>query len=1471
MGSAVTRADERTAIEDVMALSPLQLGLFSMATLTSEAGSADPDDEAVPDPYVIAMAADVVGPLDVDLLRECAATMLTRHPNLRASFVHGNLSRPVQVIPSSVELPWRCVRALPDEIDALEAEERRRRFDLGRGPLIRFLLVELPDQQWRLAVVAHHIVIDGWSLPLFVSELLGLYRAAGDTAALPPPPRPYRDYIGWLAGRDQAGSRALWAEHLDGLDGPTLLAPALTATPPQAGIPRRTTLRLDRDATTALAEAARARGVTLNTVVQMAWATLVSAFTGRADVTFGVTVSGRPGELSGVETMVGMFINTVPLRVRLDPRKAVGAQCVALQRESAALRDHSYLGHAELRSIAGVGEMFDTLLVYENFPPGEVVGAAEFAANGATFRPAALESVSHFPVTIAAHLSAGELTVLVEALEGALGTMSPAALGRRLLAVSQRVMDTWDRPLRELDILLDGERDSTAPGPPDISGAAVHVRFAEIAAAQPDSVAVSWGDGRLTYRELDALADRLAAALSRAGAATETPVAIMLPRGPGYVAAMLAILKSGAMIVPLDPSMPGERVAEVLRQTSAPIVVDEEFFTAATNTAPSDYRAAAVPPEHAAYAVFTSGTTGTPKGVIGTHRALSAYADDHIERVLRPAAARLGRPLRVAHAWSFTFDAAWQPLAALLDGHSVHIVDDDRQRDAEALVDAIDRFGLDMIDTTPSMFAQLHNAGLLGRVPLAVLALGGEALRITAWQAIQRECARTTMSAFNCYGPTETTVEAVVAAIDEHARPSIGRPTRTTRAYVLDSWLRPVPDGAAGELYLAGGQLTRGYLGRAAETAARFVADPDGRGGRMYRTGDVVRRMPDGGLEFLGRSDDQLKVRGFRVEPGEIAAVLNNHDRVRGAYVTTRSHASGPRLTAYVAGGVNPPAAHELRSMLIERLPRYLVPHHIVVLDELPLTPHGKIDENALAATPLGEGSATPPETPTEVALAEAFTDVVGTNDIGVVDVAAGFDEMGLDSIVALSVVQAARRRGIALRARLMVECETIRELAAAIDSDTAQHLSSNDADETETPIALLPNAHWLYEHGEPRRLAQTEAIRLPATVTREQLRAALASIVDGHEVLRARLDRATMTLVGGPAPDVLTEVDVEDPDVWVTAHAAGAVERLDPEGGRLLAAVWLRPPAGQSVLLLTAHVLAMDPASWRVVLGELDAALRAQAAGHSPAPVREHTSYRRWAAALTERAHMLDTVGFWRAQLEGDDPDLGARRIRPGRDLAADLSVHTAVVDADVSARLLNSVVPLPELLVAAAAAMVTRWRQARGQATPPPLLALETHGRADGLVDGPGGRDVDTGDTVGLLSSIYPVRVDATRRAGDQLAQIPGDGLDYGLLRYLRADTAERLAGFPGPQLLLNYLGAAHSGGGGLQLDRDLLAGLSPVPEPDLAVRHELTILAVVLTMGEQRVLAAQWRALPDILDDADIAALQQLWIDELREMAT
>jgi mycobactin peptide synthetase MbtF len=1418
--SVVTTPD----IDDVLALSPLQLGLYSHATLIG------PDAE---DPYVIAMTADVSGPLDVDLLRDCASTMLVRHPNLRASFWHQDLPRPVQIVPSAVELPWRQVSADDDQAAAVEQGERSRRFTLHDGPLIRFLLIELPGRRWRLVVTAHHIVIDGWSLPVLIGEMLTLYRGGGNPETLPPP-RLYRDYIGWLADRDPQLGEQIWRNHLAGMPGPTLLSPALGGD--GAGMPKRTELTVPGASAEQLAAAARSRGVTLNTLLQMAWALILSRLTDRDDVVFGVTVSGRPPELAGVETMVGLFINTIPLRVRLDPNTAVGQQCSALQREAAQLRDYSHLTHSQLRTFAGVGEMFDTLLVYESFPPGDVVGGQEFMAGEVGFRPAAMESLTHFPVTIAAYRSDAELTLLVEVTDNALGVSSADMLGRRILQTMNRLIEMWDRPLGVVAILLDGEARST--GTPKRSGTSqlgVADRFAETALAHSDSIALRWESGQLSYEELHERSDRLAGLLAESGVRSETAVAIRLPRNADYVAAMLGVLKAGGMYVPLESEMPAGRLDSILAQTGATLVIDEDTIVAA-RTAPR--YSTPTSPGQAAYAVFTSGTTGEPKGVIGTHQALLAYIDDHVERMLRPASERLGRPLRIGHAWSFAFDAAWQPLAGLLFGHTVHLIDETDRRDAEALVEIIDRHGIDMLDVTPSLFTNLRRAGLLDRGTLSVLALGGEAVGSVDWTDIRKACTHALLAAHNCYGPTETTVEAVVAAIADHDAPVIGYPTRSTGAVVLDSWLQPVPDGVVGELYLAGEQVTRGYLGRPAETATRFVAAPGG--GRMYRTGDLVRRDGDGALSFIGRADAQIQVRGHRVEPGEIEAVLEEVPGVRHAHVAVHRQAAGPRLIAYVAGEV---AVLDLRSLLRNRLPRYMMPHRLVVVDAIPLTANGKVDEAVLAAATTTDETPELPGTPTEIALGQAVSELLGRTEV---DIDADLLELGLDSIVALSLVQAARHNGLPLRARLVLECGTLRELAAAVDRDTADELAAGP--EPQGPIPALPAVHWLYEHGDPRRLAQIEAITLPSDATADRLRLLLDGIAAGHEMFRSRIDLATMTFLPGDLATIpLTEVEVagELGDA-VTEHAGAAIDRLDPERGYLTEALWLHGPGEAGVLLLVVHVLAMDPASWRIVLGELTANWSTPEAQLVSG---ERLSYRRWAHSLVERVAELDTVGFWAEQLGGEDPALGARRIRPQVDRFGDLAITLSVTEADITGALLRAQAPIQDVLAGACALLIARWRDQRGQAGSIPLVALETHGRS--------GAD----DTVGLLSAIYPLRI----RPDEPMPEIAGLPTDYAMLRYLRSDTAERLRGFRGPQVLLNYLGRLDLDAGSL-LDRSLLAHVPIMTEPNVAVRHELTLVAAVA--GGK--LVTQWRTLPDIFNDADVAALQAIWQDILRELA-
>lgn len=1452
------------AIEDVLALSPLQQGLFSLAKLaTDDGGGRDGIDV-----YTVQFVIDIVGAVDPGLLRRSAEAMLARHANLRASFWDVDLPHPVQIIPATTVLPWREIEAAPREFDEIARIERTTNFDLARGPLLRFVLAQSAPEQYRLILTVHHLLIDGWSMAVFFDEMVAIYRAGGIDPL--PAPRPYRDYIGWLASQDTAAATQRWRDYLAPLSAPTMLAGGERAAVGSA-VPQTHEVVLDSDSTAGLTEWARRHGLTLNTVLQFAWAVLLGRLTDRTDMAFGAVVSGRPQQLTGVETMVGLFINTVPVAASTPPRAEVVATCQALQRDTAAMRDLGYLSLSTVQRASGKA-VFDTLLVFENAPIGSAT-AGVTTEDGVRFIPVTVESLTHYPLTLVSYPPRdGRLTVLLEAIPDALGELSVPDLGQRLLQLLRQLPDPARPRVADLDVLLPLER-ARITDPVDRRAnptTSVPALFAAAATAHPDSPALTGEDRSLTYAELAAESAALARALAGRGIGPEDRVAIALPRSLDSVIAILAVLQAGAAYVPVDISLPAVRIESILRQAGPKMTLTvgllDELRAEDAVQIPTP---AAIHPDSAAYVIFTSGSTGEPKGVVGTHRALASYFADHQQRMYAPAVARLGRALRVAHAWSLSFDASWQPLVGLLGGQCVHLFSADEMRDAEAIIDGIRRHRLDMIDTSPSMFTQLFDAGLLDADSdhrLTVLALGGEAIAPHTWARLR---AAPSTAVHNCYGPTETTVEAVVADVAATDVPVIGEAVRGMTAHVLDSALREVPDGVAGELYLAGAQVTRGYLGRAGATAARYIADPFRTGGRMYRTGDLVRRRTDGRLVYLGRADDQVKVRGYRVEIAEVEAALAAATGVTAAAVLPVQGPTGTQLAGFVTGAQVDTT--RVRAEIGARLPSYLIPARITAVESMPLTSNGKLDTEVLLelAGPFVSGgveAATDTERVLVELLAEVFAGPEGA------DAAAGaapgvetdLRELGLDSIVALSMVRAARRRGLPLRPRTILSCNTIRDVAAALDREVAEADEAAQRDGSQAadgPIPLLPAGRWLYQYGDPRRLGQVEAIRLPDDTEPEQLRAALAAIVAAHPVLRARLDPAELTLYPTEPVDVLTEVTVEAADLSVvTEHGTRLLESLDPANGVMLRAVWLRTPDAAGVLMLCGHVLALDPVSWQVILGELHAAL----AGADPLP--ERSGYLRWAAALHERAQTLDTADFWADQLAGADPDLGARRVDPTRDRAGDLTVSVTVADPALTAALSALPVPMHDLLVAATARMVSAWRVRRGQAGATPLLALETHGRAEEVVTG-----VDTADIAGLLSAIYPLRVAQADPAGvaRALADIPGGGIDYGLLAYLRADTAERLAARPGPQVLLNYLGRVDRAGGGPAVAPDLIAGLPSVPEPGQAVRHELSIFAAVADLGAGQALMTQWRTLPDILGDVEITALQELFTDSLGDL--
>ncbi|RLL65972.1 non-ribosomal peptide synthase/polyketide synthase [Streptomyces sp. Z26] len=914
-------------VEDIWPLAPLQEGLFFHSTY---------DDGAI-DVYTVHESFDFAAPLDADRLRAAARVLLDRHPSLRAGFTSAGLRQPVQFIVRDPEVPLEEVdlSGLPTaEQDARLAElteaERSRRFDLTRPLLFRVLLVRLGAARGDRLVVGRHLLLwDGWSAWLFLDQLFALYASDGDPAGLPAPGS-YRDYLGWLDTQDTAEATRVWRGALDGLAEPTLLAAADQGLEPD--IPTHLDVTLPGDVGERLRDTARGHGLTLNTVLTAAWGLALATATGRTDVVFGTTVAGRPSEVPDIEHVIGMFLNTVPARVAYDPAEPVLDLLRRVQDERLEVMPYEYLGLGVLQAETGHRRLFDTLFVLRNSDTDERLGELS-DRYGAT--AVANVDATHYPVNLVVTPGRSVRVTLAHRPDVVDGDRARALLDRFTLLVDRLTRDLA-APVGRLDPLLPAERAELAGAAADSRVPEPTETVADLLAAQavrtPGTTALVCGGDTWTYAQLDARINRLARLLLARGAGPERTVALALPRSLDTVAALFAVLRTGAAYLPLELDHPDDRLAATLGDArprlllttdavaarladAAPdtprVRLDAPETAAALDALPAGPVTEAERPrfslEHPAYVIYTSGSTGRPKGVVTPYRGLTNMQLNHQREIFEPAiAAAGGRRLRVAHTVSFAFDMSWEELLWLVEGHEVHVCDEELRRDADALVAYCEAHRVDVVNVTPTYAHVLIEQGLLeGHRPPLVL-LGGEAVSETVWQRLRD--ADGTLG-YNLYGPTEYTINTLGGGTLDSATPTVGRPIRGTRAHLLDAWLRPVPDGVPGELYIAGIGLARGYLDRPGLTAERFVADPYGEPGeRMYRTGDLVRRRADGNLDFLGRTDDQVKVRGHRVELGEIETALTAHERVAQAAVIARDDPATPgtqRLVGYVV-----PAEH---------------------------------------------------------------------------------------------------------------------------------------------------------------------------------------------------------------------------------------------------------------------------------------------------------------------------------------------------------------------------------------------------------------------------------------------------------------------------------------------------------------------------------------------------------------------------------
>ncbi|WP_420029266.1 amino acid adenylation domain-containing protein [Mycobacterium intracellulare] len=1260
----IDELERRYDVADILPLTPLQQGLLFHST-------TQPDGDV----YAVQLTITLRGGLDPQRLHHAVQNAVARHPNLAARFCSG-FGDPVQIIPAAPEIAYRDVELegdaddIDDQVRRMSAAERAAVRDLDDQPPLRATLIRTADKEFRFVLTVHHIVMDGWSLPILLQEIFACYYGS----RLPAAP-PYRRFVTWLAGRDAPAARAAWRDALDGFDTPTLVGPAGRAA---LGPRRAAAVQLSAETTGALGELARSCRTTLNTVLQAAWAQLLMSLTGRHDVAFGTAVSGRPAELPGAESMVGLLINTVPVRAQAAATTTVAEFLDRLQRAHNDTVEHQHLALNEIHRVTGHDQLFDTLLVYENYP---IDAAALSAADDLTATEFTSHDYNHYPLSLQA-VPGDELRLRIEFDTDVFEPAAVEALADRLRRFLTAMPADPDRPLRSLDVLDAPERarlqlwgNQAVLAAESSAALSLPALFAAQVSRVPEAGAVTFEGRSMTYRELDEASNRLAHRLIERGAGPGESVALLFPRSAEAIVAILATLKAGAAYLPIDPALPAARLEFVLGDATPVAAVAaaglrarlDGFDLPVLDAGEADVGPAgplpAPAPENVAYVIYTSGTTGVPKGVAVTHRNVTQLLES------------LHAPLPEAGVWSqchsYGFDVSVQEIwGALACGGRLVVVPESVTRSPDELHTLLAAERVSVLSHTPSALTALSPRKLR-----SALIIGGEPC--PAALADQWAPGRVMI---NAYGPTETTVDATLSAplTAGAGAPPLGSPVPGAALFVLDDWLRPVPAGAVGELYVAGHGVAVGYPRRPGLTASRFVACPFGAAGaRMYRTGDLVRWAPDGRLHYVGRADEQVKIRGHRIELGEIQSALAELDGVGRVAVIAREDTPGDkRLVGYITGTADPV---ELRARLADRLPAYLVPAAVVPIEALPLTPNGKLDTGALPAPEYTGGRYRAPATPTEEILAGIYAQVLGLERVGADD---SFFDLGGDSLSAMRVI-AAINSGLDahLGVRTLFEAPTIGELAARVSANGGRLAGVEPRERPAVvPLSFAQSRLWFIDqlHGPSPVYNMAAALRLAGRLDAGALGAAFADVVARHESLRtvfAATEGIPQQVVLPPDRADVTWQTI-DATGWSPARLEGAIRdaarhTFDLATEIPLRAMLFRVSDEEHVLVAVVHHIAADGWSLTPLVRDLALAYASRSVGDAPgwAPLPvQYVDYTLWQRAQfgdleDPGSPIAAQLAYWEEALAGLPERLELPTDRP-YPLVADFRGASVAVD---------------------------------------------------------------------------------------------------------------------------------------------------------------------------------------------------------------
>lgn len=1257
-------------LTDLYPLAPMQTGMLFHSML-------EPDGTA----YVNQLRLDLEG-LDVSRFKAAWQTLLDHHDVLRTGFVQGET--PLQWVARSVNLPlveldWRHRTELSVALDALAQAELMQGFDLSAPPLMRLVLVQSAENRHHFVWTRHHLLLDGWSSARLMAELLA--RHAGHN---PSPPRGrYRDYIGWLQTRDNVAAEHYWRTLLHGLEEPCRLTPAVKKSASRQGGLERLQV-FDAAETAHMADFVRAQRVTLNTLVQAGWALLLQRYTGEARVSFGATTSGRPSDLLGADEVLGLFINTLPVVSQGRPGQQIGDWLRELQAQNIASREYEHTPLVEIQRWAGVPgrDLFDSILVFENYPVDAALGHPTAALRVLV---SANREETTYPITVT--VQPGETLTIGFAFLAGVSVEWVDRLIKHFAAVLRALTRSAQRKLADVELLDDNERSQlrewgvNAHRYPTVEP--IHRLIECQVHKSPKAVALLFGEERLTYRELNARANRLAHRLIALGVGREAKVGIAVERSIEMVVGLLAILKAGGAYVPLDPEYPADRLAYMVKDSGVDLLLTQsqiaaswpasgrlgvlELDTLDLNAEPECNPQATVHEENLAYVIYTSGSTGRPKGVGIPHRCLAEHAQVSVDFFGLTAADRM---LQFA---TLNFDGCIEQLfAPLLVGATI-VLRGPALWDSTTFYRELIAKQISVVDLTTAYWLLLvHDfvrQGVRHYGALRQVHVGGEAMPpegLKAW----REAGLGDIKLLNTYGPTEATVTASVLDCGPYVSEDItlptlmpiGSPLAGRALRVLDADLGLAPQGVVGELCIGGDVLARGYLGRAGLSAERFVADPvDEAGNRLYRTGDLVRWNEQGQLEYLGRIDHQVKIRGLRIETGEIEAELLAQPEVREAVVVAKGAPGGVRLVAYVAAKVGQIVEIEsLRERLGKHLPDYMMPSAIVVLDKLPQNTSGKIDRKALPAiVPQSAGTGVAPIGMWEEKLAKIWAELLGVDGV---DRNSHFFGVGGDSLKALMLLSRIRSTlTVDMPLRTVFKQPTLRAMAAELEQ-LAEARGSAVADQSQSEgckkyqhLSAAQQRLWVVDRlargaDRPGDAAYNMAavLRIKGPLDHASLKAAIELIVMRHQVLRTCYpeddDGEPLTVVAdGPDFEWIT-LDVssipygERPDSFESIFADLSGRPFDLACGPLLRTALIKLEKHDHYFMTCVHHIVFDGWSEAIFINEFSAAYEAIRAGVDPKLEDLRASYSDYAASHRNRLTLSarqDSL-FWKSYLEG-------------------------------------------------------------------------------------------------------------------------------------------------------------------------------------------------------------------------------------------